>query len=156
MGDEDDGHLVLRAQTAQQRHDLGLHGDVERGGGLVGDQHARVERDGHRDQKALPHAAGELVGVGVQPRLGLRDADAGHQLDGLGLAVLGAHALVDPERFGQLGSHGVERVERGERVLEHDGEFGARHLAALRTACAEQVDAAERCGAGDDVRDRFE
>ena len=40
VGDQHDGHVVLGAQVAQQRHDLRLHGDVERGGGLVGDQHA--------------------------------------------------------------------------------------------------------------------
>ena len=94
--------------------------------------------------------------VGVHPGLGLRDADAGHQLDGLALGLLGAHAVVDPERFGQLGSHGVERVERGQRVLEDDREFGACDLAALPAVGAEQVDAAERGGALDDVGDGLE
>ena len=44
---------------------LGLHGHVERGGRLVGDQQLRVAGDGHGDHRPLAHAAGELVGVHV-------------------------------------------------------------------------------------------
>ena len=39
--------------------------------------------------------------------------------------------MVDPERLGQLGAHRVERVQRGQRVLEDDRQFGAREFAAL-------------------------
>ena len=143
VGDQHHRHVVLGAQAAQQRHDLRLHRDVQRGGGFVGDQHAGIQRHRHRDQEALPHAAGELVRVGVQPGLGLRDADARHQFDGLALGFLGLHALVDPERLGELGTDGVERVERGERVLEHDRQLGARQLAPLLAVGGEQVDAGQ-------------
>ena len=80
--------LVLALQLGEQVHDLGLHGHVERGGRLVGDQHLRVQRERHRDHDALAHAAGELVRVVVDPLLGGRDRDPVHQLDGLGLGVL--------------------------------------------------------------------
>ena len=66
---------------------------------------------------------------------------------------------MDPERLGQLGSHGVERVERGERVLEDDREFGARDLASLPAVGAEQVDVPVEPvsrRAADDIGDRFE
>ena len=58
----------LVAQPQQQLQDLVLDGDVERGGRLVGQQQlrARGERDG--DHRALPHAAGELVRIVVEPR----------------------------------------------------------------------------------------
>ena len=39
----------------------GLHGDVERGRGLVGDQQLRLAGERDRDRDALAHAAGELV-----------------------------------------------------------------------------------------------
>ena len=65
--------------------------------------------------------------------------------------------MVDPERFGQLGSHGVERVEGGQRVLEDDREFGARHLAPLLAVGVEQSStSAELGGAADDVGDRLQ
>src|SRR5690606_2432781 len=65
--DEDHGHVALALQLREQLHDLGLHGHVERGGRLVRDQHLGVERDRHGDHDALPHAAGELVRVVVDP-----------------------------------------------------------------------------------------
>ena len=55
-------------QRAQQVEDLGLHGDVEGGGRLVGDDHARVEHERLRDDDALLLPAGELVRVVVDPR----------------------------------------------------------------------------------------
>jgi hypothetical protein len=57
-----------RCEVAQQVEDLGLDGDVERGGGLVGDEQARVAGERHGDHDALAHAAGELVRVGVAAR----------------------------------------------------------------------------------------
>jgi hypothetical protein len=58
----------------QRLHDLRLHGDVERGGRLVGDDHVRVV--GHRDgdDHPLAHAAGQLVREVVQPLARVGDA----------------------------------------------------------------------------------
>ena len=61
--------------------DLGLHGDVERGGGLVGDEHLGVVGHGHGDHRPLAHAARELVRVLPGPCRRLRDADQVEQLD---------------------------------------------------------------------------
>ena len=65
VGDEQDAHVAFALQLAQQVEDLGLHGDVERGGGLVGDQHVGVARQRAGDRHALRHATGELVRVGT-------------------------------------------------------------------------------------------
>src|ERR1700683_4083020 len=46
----------------------------ERGGGLIHDDQLRGEQHGHRDHGALPHAAGELVGVAAQ----VQRVDADH------------------------------------------------------------------------------
>ena len=67
---------------AQQLHDLGLDGDVEGGGRLVGQQQRRVEGQGHGDHGPLPHAAGELVRVLLGPAARVGDADLGQQVDG--------------------------------------------------------------------------
>jgi hypothetical protein len=77
VGDEDDGGAHVRAQGAQQVKDLGLDGDVEGGGGLVGDEELRDAGQRHGDHDALGHATGELVGVGVGALGRLGDADGG-------------------------------------------------------------------------------
>ena len=69
-------------QPEQQVEDLGLDGGVQGRGGLVGDDQLGVQGEGHRDHGALPHAAGELVRVVVDPLAGLGDADPAEQFDG--------------------------------------------------------------------------
>ena len=51
----------LALQRLQQLEDLRLDGDVERGGGLVGDQQVGLVGERHGDHDALALAAGELV-----------------------------------------------------------------------------------------------
>ena len=52
----------LVARQTQQVEDFGLHGHVEGGGRLVGQNQAGVEHQGHGDDDALLLAAGELGG----------------------------------------------------------------------------------------------
>jgi ABC-type dipeptide/oligopeptide/nickel transport system ATPase component len=73
--DQDRRGVHLAAERAQQVEDLGLHGRVERGRRLVGDQQGRVAGDGHGDHGPLAHAAGELVRVGADAALRLGYAD---------------------------------------------------------------------------------
>jgi hypothetical protein len=74
VGDEDERRARLAPQVAQQVQHLALHGDVERGGGLVGDQHVGPERERERDHHALPHPARKLVRELVEPPRGLGQA----------------------------------------------------------------------------------
>ena len=62
MRDEEVGEAQRRLEIAQQIQHLGLDGDVERRDRLVGDDEARVERQGAGDAEALALPAGELVG----------------------------------------------------------------------------------------------
>ena len=75
---------VLLLQLAQQPQDLGLHGDVQGGGGFVGDQQLRPAGQGDGDVHALGHAAGDLVRVGAQHPVRVGDLDLLQQLDGPG------------------------------------------------------------------------
>ena len=70
-----------RLEVGEQVQDLRLHGDVQRGGRLVGDQQRRVVDQGHRDHRPLAHAAGELVRVLVEAARRLRDADPVQHVD---------------------------------------------------------------------------
>ena len=74
--DENQCHARFLLETCQQLEDLGLHGDVERRGRLVGDQEIGPERECHRDHDSLAHPARQLVRVGLDPGLRTRDPDA--------------------------------------------------------------------------------
>ena len=130
--DEDHRHAVALAQRAQEIEDLRLDGDVQRGGGLVGDQHARLARDGDGDHHPLPHAAREAVRVVARAALGLRNADLVEQLDGAAPRGPAADAPVQPDGLGDLAADGEDRIERGHRLLEYHRQAGAAdgtHLA---------------------------
>ena len=60
--DEEHGQREALAQFGEQRENLRLHGDIERGGGLVGDEQGGAVDDGHGDHDALALASGELMG----------------------------------------------------------------------------------------------
>ena len=131
VGDEHDGGAELVAAASQQVEDLGLDGDVERGGGFVGDDHARVQHQGLGDDDALLLAAGELVGVVVHPHLGVGDAHPAQDVDGLG-SCLGLRVLaVRPEPLNDLPADGVDGVEGGGGFLEHHGGVPAAQVAEL-------------------------
>ena len=79
--DHDHRHLVLLLELVEQVEHAGLHGHVERGRRLVGDQELRVARDRDRDHHALAHPAREPVRVIVEPLLRFRDVHLFEQLD---------------------------------------------------------------------------
>ena len=81
VGDEHDGGAVLAPEALQERDDLRLHRDVERGRRLVGDDELGLGAERERDHDALAHAAGELVRIAVDAPLRRRDADLGEQRD---------------------------------------------------------------------------
>ncbi len=55
VGHQDHAHVAFPALVVQQVEDLGLDGDVERGGGFVGEQQLRPAGEGHGDRDPLPH-----------------------------------------------------------------------------------------------------
>ena len=118
VGDEQQRHVHARLQILQQLQDLGLDGDVEGRRRLVGDEQVRLVGQRHGDHHPLLLAARELMRVGVEPAAGLAQA---HQLDELENAparLPAAQAAVDQQRLGDLLPDRVQRVERGERLLE--------------------------------------
>ncbi len=155
VGDQDDAGAVPALQVAQQFQHLALHGDVERGGRLVGDQHVRLQRQRHGDHDALAHAAGKLVRILPEPAFGLGNAHRLQRLDGV-LPGLAARKIgVRFDRLDQLAPDRQHRVERGHRLLEDHGDA----VAADRLHCpfveAGKVLAAEPDAAGGDAGGRL-
>jgi hypothetical protein len=130
MRDQQKAHAVLADQGLQQVEDLRLRGDVERGGRLVGDQQARVQRDGHGDADALALAARQLVRVARRAEIGTgRPGPAVAR----GVARRAARRAVDRQRLGHLVADGLHRVERGHRLLEDHPDL-ACHAQAHQSA----------------------
>ena len=141
-----------RLDLGQQAQDLRLHGDVERRGRLVGDQHLGVDGEGDGDHHPLAHPARELVRVVADAGGGPRHLDHLEQLDRPPAGVAAAHAAAGPQGLGDLVAHGVHRVERGEGVLEDHRDVLAGVGAPLLRRQSEQVGAAKAHRAPDHLR----
>jgi hypothetical protein len=128
--DEEHGEAVRGLEAREEIEDLRLHGDVERGGGFVGDEQARAVDERHGDDDALALATRELVRVVVQPLLGVGESDfvEGFEDAGAEFAAPGAWS-VGEERFGDLAADGHDGVERGHGLLKDHGD-GAAAMAA--------------------------
>ncbi len=108
-------------QGLEQREDLGLGGDVEGGRRLVRDQDPRIAGQGRSDRDPLPHAAGKLERISVD---GVRNADLAQPANRLGPPGSAAESdAVYPKRFGDLATAAGDRVEHGERVLQHQDDL---------------------------------
>jgi hypothetical protein len=138
VGDEEERHAELLLEVLQQLQDLGLDDHVERAGGLVGQR--------HRDHHPLALAAGELVGIGAEPVLGLRQLYPLQQFQRAGLRPRPPHRLVDEQHLAHLLLDGVQRVERGHRLLEDHGDPVAADPAERALGGAHQLLTLEQDG----------
>ena len=151
----DDGQVVADEQQGGARgaagrqdvEDLGLDGDVEGGGGLVGDDEVGLPGDRRGDEGALAQAAGELVGVLVDPQVGLGHSHLLQQGDGAlalgggqgaagqaalaGGLALGVDDVGQAQGLGDLPADGAQRGERGQGVLEDEPDAASANGAPL-------------------------
>ncbi len=140
VGNEQNRHAVLFLQGAQQVEDLRLHGNVQRGSGLVGDQYIGFHGQGDGDHHPLAHATGQLVGEAVQTLGRFRDAHLLQQRQGP-LARFGlAQVLMEPNGLGDLVAHAVHRVERRQGFLKDHRHAVAAHMAHLLFAHRHKID----------------
>ena len=119
VGDEEKGEAEVALETGEEFEDLFLHGDVERGGGLVGDKQARGAGEGHGNQRALSEAAGELMRklAGAEGGFGYGGAfECGESAAAEFIA--GELRLVGAKGFFDLRADAEDRVERSHRLLK--------------------------------------
>ena len=105
---------------------LRLHGDVQRGGRLIRDQHFRPADQRHGDGDALPHAARKLMRILPHAAFGFGDVHGLQHFDRLrgGGGAIGT--AVHAQRFGQLEADGEIRIQRGHRILKDEADFARR------------------------------
>ena len=109
-----------------------LHGDVERGGRLVGDQDVGLQRERHGDHDALALAAGELVRILVASTLPARGCRRGASARARARAASAPATPWTRMISRDLPADGVDRVEVAERVLEDHGDALAVDRAGAR------------------------
>ena len=148
--DQQHAHPLPALDVGEQVEHLGLDGDVERGGRLVGDQQLRPSGERHRDHDALLHAAGKLERIVLQPPRRVGNAHGLEQAGGLVTRRIAAHAMVR-QRLGDLRAHRHHRIEAGGRLLEDHADPPAAHAAHRRLGQGEQVVPAQRDAAADDT-----
>ena len=141
MGNHDDRGARFALGHLEDLQDLGLDGDVERSGGLVGDDDARVVGHGNSDDDALAHAAGEFVWEGLHALFRLRDADELEQANGLFLRFLRGDIAVGLDGFDELVTDGEHRGQGGERILEDHGDILAADLRHFLVGLANEIGA---------------
>ena len=107
MRDQHHRGAALGGEALQQRDDLRLDRDVERGGRLIGDQQARLGGERERDDYALTHAARKLVRIVVVARLGTGNADLAQQGERAFARLRLAHGQMGDDRFLDLAADGV-------------------------------------------------
>jgi hypothetical protein len=148
VGDHDERHPGLLAEVAQQVEDLGLDRDVERRGGLVGDQYLGLPRQGARDGDPLGHAARELVGVLGVHRPRVRQADLLEQRQSDVAGPLAADPPMVTHCLGDLVARGEHGVEAGDGLLGDVGDAAAPVAVDVRLVEGREVGPVEKARAG--------
>ena len=122
VGDQHHRGAVPAGQILQDRNDLRLDRNVERGRRLIGDHQRRLGAERERDHDALAHAAGEFVRIAVEALLGRGKTDLGQPRDRPLLRLLPPEGLMRQDRLGELIADPQQRVEAGHRILEDDAD----------------------------------
>ena len=132
--------------SCKQREDLRLHGDVERRGRLVGDQQIGLVGERHGDHDALALAAGKLMRIALEPALRIGNADLAEHLEGPRARRCSGEPAMQQQNFADLLFDGVQRIERGHRLLKDDGDVVAAHAPHVALGKRQQIAALEqRC-----------
>ena len=127
--DQQDGGVDAPAQLLDEVEDLGLHGGVEAGGGLVEDEQLRVDGERHRDDDPLLLPARQLERIAAQGRVRVRDGHTAQALPRLLERRLLVQPLVVVEDLRELGADLHRRAQRLRRVLVDHGHLAAAPLA---------------------------
>jgi len=139
MRDQQNRHAGLALQVLDQPEDLRLDRHIQRRCRFIGDQKLRPAGQGHGDHDALFHATRHLVGVIVDARFGIGNADMAEQFDTPGAGRAAPHVLMLAQWLGQLAAHAVQRIERGHRLLENHPHAVAANALHFFFRGAEQV-----------------
>ena len=135
--DHEHGHPGLLLELSNELEHLGLDGDVQGRGGLVGDQESGSQASAMAmtTRCCMPPRTGADTPTCAPPR----DAHHLQHVHGQAQGFLVAHPAVDLHALGNLRAHGVDGVERGHGVLEDHGHLVAAHRPQLLEGHLEDI-----------------
>ena len=147
VGDEEKAETHFAAEAIEELEDLALDGDVESGGGLIGDEERGIGAEGHGDHDALAKAAGKLMRELPGAKFGFGNggafksgenarADGGRREGG----------FVSADGFGNLRADAENGIERGHGLLKDHGDAAAANGAPVGLAALGEI---ERRGIGE-------
>ena len=143
VGNQHHRHPVGPRLVAQQAQDLRLHGDVQGGCRLIGNQQLRLAAQRHGNHHPLQHAAGKLMRIAGHQALRARQPDIRQALGSVLPCGLRRLAAVANQRFAELLADGEYRIQGGHRLLKnhrqliaaqvgHTGVFQPQQVLALK------------------------
>ena len=140
VADQDD-RRAARLRLGEQVEHLGLHGDVEGGGRLVGDDQLRDRaRWPRRSARAgAARRTARTAAAAPSPRAPARRPRSSSST-ALAARVARVPQPVHPQRLGDLVADPAQLVERGERVLEDEADLAAADRAPGALAAPGQVE----------------
>ncbi len=156
VGNEQNRGTMALPETFDQLQHLALHRDVKRGGRLIRYHQARIAGERHRDQHALPHPAGDFVGIQLQHPPRLADRDLGKQFSRPLQRAAFRQGKVVPQQDRDLRTDTLHRIERGHRVLRNQRDAAAEQAAPLRLRHGNEIASLELNGPGSDNRVRWQ
>ena len=140
VGDEDDGDAVALLQLPEQLEDGMLDGDVEGGGGLVGNQDVGVAGQRHGDHDALFLAAADFVGIAAEDAFGPWQLHLVEEVEGAPACCVEVMLAMGTHHLDHLGAAPLHRVEAGHGLLEDHRDVAAADVAEALFVEVEQVD----------------
>ncbi len=129
MGDKHDRHPQLVLQILDEVQNVGLSGDVERGGRLVGDEQPGLARKRHSDADTLPHPTRKLEGIGRQPGLGAGNTHLTQHLHSAVYRFFFGDLEVEANSLDELVADSMHRRKGAHRFLKDHGDLFAPELA---------------------------
>src|SRR6266446_3406324 len=133
------GNSVLPAEILHQIQYLGLNGDVQGGGRLIGYDQLGVAAQRYGYHHPLEHASAELMGKLLEPALRVRYPDLLKTTHSLPAGLRLAHGKVEFKGFGKLALDRENRVEGGHRFLIDHGNLLAADAPDLSVGQLEQI-----------------
>ena len=153
MRDEQHRHSVPLLQILQERENLRLHRNIERGRRFVGDEEIGPVGEAHGNHHALTLTAGKLMRIGRKALRRIGNADLAQQFDDTPRQRRPFARTVKLENLADLPRDRLQRVERGHRLLEDHGDGGAADRAQAPLAAFQKILALEQ-GRSRDLRAR--
>jgi hypothetical protein len=142
--DQDHCRARVRRQPPEELEHLGLDRHVEGRRRFVGDHQLRLERERHRDHHALPHSAGELMGIAPEAILRSWNSDHAQELHGSLAGLVLRRLAVSPDRLDHLLFDRQDRVQAGHGVLEDHRDVAAAEVAHVVLRQRREVELVEQ------------